>query len=94
MSQHRKIRVAVVFGGRSAEHAVSCVGAGRILAAIDPAKYEVVPIGITRAGQWVLTDNDPRRLAITKGQLPSVESVALAMPDTAADDVIVRGPGP
>jgi D-alanine--D-alanine ligase len=93
VSQHRKIRVAVVFGGRSAEHAVSCVGAGRILAAMDPAKYEVVPIGITRAGQWVLTDNDPQRLAITRGQLPSVESVALAVPESPTGGVIIKGPG-
>ncbi|MGE5288768.1 MAG: D-alanine--D-alanine ligase family protein [Micromonosporaceae bacterium] len=94
MSQHGKIRVAVVFGGRSAEHAVSCVGAGSVLAAIDPAKYEVVPIGITRGGQWVLTDNDPQRLAITGGELPSVESVALAVPGTPdAGNVVVKGPG-
>ncbi len=48
MSQQRKIRVAVVFGGRSAEHAVSCVSAGNVLGAIDTAKYEVIPIGITQ----------------------------------------------
>src|SRR5258708_5935634 len=42
----RKIRVAVVFGGRSTEHAVSCASAGLILSAIDPDRYEVLPIGI------------------------------------------------
>jgi len=97
VGQHRRIRVAVVFGGRSAEHAVSCVGAGSILAAIDPATYEVVPIGITRAGQWVLTDGDPRRLAIAGGRLPSVESVALEPADAPVtqgpDDLVVMGPG-
>ena len=94
MSQHGKIRVAVVFGGRSAEHAVSCVGAGSVLAAIDPAKYEVVPIGITRGGQWVLADNDPQRLAITGGELPSVESVALSVPGAPDEgSVVVKGPG-
>ena len=41
-----KIRVAVVFGGRSTEHAVSCASAGLILSAIDSDRYEVVPIGI------------------------------------------------
>jgi len=75
VSEQRKIRVAVVFGGRSTEHAVSCVSAGNVLAAIDTAKYEVIPIGITRAGQWVLAAGDPARLAITDGQLPSVESL-------------------
>ena len=75
MNHQRKIRVAVVFGGRSAEHAVSCVSAGNVLAAIDTGRYEVIPIGITREGQWVLTDGDPARLAIDDGRLPSVESL-------------------
>ena len=76
MSSARKIRVAVVFGGRSSEHAVSCASAGLILGAIDPERYEVVPIGIARDGRWVLTSADPARLALTSGTLPSVEAVA------------------
>jgi len=74
----RKIRVAVVFGGRSSEHAVSCASAGLILSAIDPERYEVLPIGITTDGRWVLTSGDPARLALSSGALPSVESVAVA----------------
>jgi D-alanine-D-alanine ligase len=66
-----KVRVAVVFGGRSAEHAISCVSAGSVMAALDPDRYEVVPVGITREGGWVLADPD-QRLAITDGQLPEV----------------------
>ena len=85
VSEQRKIRVAVVFGGRSTEHAVSCIGAGRVFAAMDPDRYEVVPIGITRAGQWVLTDGNPARLAIKAGQLPSVEAVALPLAKTAGE---------
>jgi D-alanine-D-alanine ligase len=75
VAQQRKIAVAVVFGGRSTEHAVSCVGAGNVLSAIDRERYEVVPVGITTAGRWVLADDDPARLAITDGRMPSVESV-------------------
>jgi len=71
----RKIRVAVVFGGRSTEHAVSCASAGLILSAIDPERYEVLPIGITTDGRWVLTSGDPARLALSGATLPSVESV-------------------
>src|SRR3954464_9697504 len=67
-----KVRVAVVFGGRSAEHAISCVSAGSVLAALDPGRYEVVPVGIARDGRWVLTDGDLGRLAITDGALPEV----------------------
>src|ERR1700727_656983 len=76
MGAQRKIRVAVVFGGRSGEHAVSCASAGLFLGAIDRDKYEVVPIGIARDGRWVLTSGDVSRLALTAGELPSVEAVA------------------
>jgi D-alanine-D-alanine ligase len=76
VSSQRKIRVAVVFGGRSTEHAVSCLGAGHLLAAIDPDRYEVVPIGVTTDGRWVLTSGSPERLAVRGGELPSVDSVA------------------
>jgi D-alanine-D-alanine ligase len=76
MGSARKVRVAVVFGGRSAEHAVSCASAGLVLGAIDRDQYDVVPIGIARDGSWVLTSGDPARLALTSGSSPSVEAVA------------------
>src|SRR6201984_769971 len=71
----RKIRVAVVFGGRSTEHAVSCASAGLILSAIDHDRYEVLPIGIATDGRWVLTSGDPARLALSSGSVPAGESV-------------------
>jgi D-alanine-D-alanine ligase len=76
VTEQRKIRVAVVFGGRGPEHAVSCMGGGNMLTAIDRELYDVVPIGITRDGNWVQVADDPGRLAITDGELPSVESMA------------------
>jgi len=76
VDKQRKIRVAVVFGGRGPEHAVSCMGGGNMLGSIDRDKYDVVPVGITRDGAWVLAADDPARLAATGGQLPSVEAVA------------------
>ena len=76
MSQKRKTRVAVVFGGRGPEHAISCASGGTVLACIDRDRYEVIPIGILPDGRWVLTADEPERLAITGGQLPSVEAVA------------------
>ena len=60
------MRVAVVFGGRSNEHAISCVSAGSILRNLDPQRFEVVAIGITPEGAWVLTDGDPDALAISQ----------------------------
>ena len=55
----RKPLVAVVFGGRSSEHAVSCATAAGVLSAIDRERYDVVPIGVSRDGSWVLVDDDP-----------------------------------
>ncbi|TNC20311.1 D-alanine--D-alanine ligase family protein [Amycolatopsis alkalitolerans] len=69
-----KARVAVVFGGRSTEHTISCVSAGSVLANLDPDRFEIVPIGITPEGGWVLGTSDPRKLEIHGKQLPSVES--------------------
>jgi D-alanine-D-alanine ligase len=56
----KKIRVAIIFGGRSGEHEVSLVSAKGIMAAIDKDKYEVLPIGITKEGRWIAA-GDPMR---------------------------------
>ena len=58
----KRIRLGVLFGGRSGEHEVSLVSAASLLKALDPAKYEVVPIGITREGRWRV-GSTPRQLA-------------------------------
>lgn len=79
----RRVRVAVVFGGRSNEHAISCVSAGSILRNLDPQRFEVTAIGITPQGSWVLTDGDPDALAISNRQLPAVTAQSgteLALP--------------
>ena len=68
-----RIRVAVVFGGRSSEHEISCVSAGGVLRALDPQQFDVVPVGITPKGEWVLVGAEPDRLAIEGGQLPSLD---------------------
>ncbi len=78
-----RVRVAVVFGGRSNEHAISCVSAGSILRNLDPERFDVLAIGITPEGSWVLTDGDPAALAITDRQLPEVTAASgteLALP--------------
>ncbi|MDE0774894.1 MAG: D-alanine--D-alanine ligase [Nocardioides sp.] len=73
-------RVAVVFGGRSSEHGISCVTAGSVLAAIEPTAYDVVAIGIARDGRWVLEQSGAERWSIAAGDasqgealLPSVD---------------------
>src|SRR5919206_112590 len=83
----RRIRVAVVFGGRSSEHAISCVSAGSVIGALDPERYDVVPVGITTDGRWVLADPD-QPLAITDGKLPEVTG---GTPVTLVGDPAGRG---
>ena len=83
MTASERVRVAVVFGGRSSEHAISCVSAGSILRNLDPQRFDVVAVGITPQGSWVLTDGNPDALAITNRQLPGVSDesgTALALP--------------
>ena len=67
-----KPRVAVLFGGRSSEHAVSCVTAAGVLGAIDTDKYDVVPIGIAKTGQWVLASGDTDEWSLSASSLPEV----------------------
>jgi D-alanine-D-alanine ligase len=57
-----KLRVGILFGGRSGEHEVSLLSAASVLKAIDKAKYEVVPIGITKDGRWLTSENAERLL--------------------------------
>jgi len=68
----RRPRVAVLFGGRSSEHAVSCVTAAGVLAAIDRERYDVVPVGITPTGRWVLVDEASAAFALGGSALPEV----------------------
>ena len=70
----KKLRVGILFGGRSGEHEVSLLSAASVLNAIDKDKYEVVPIGITKDGRWLTAEHaenllqgklvlEPRQLA-------------------------------
>jgi D-alanine-D-alanine ligase len=68
--------VAVVFGGQGPEHPVSCLGAGAVLATLDRDRYDVIPVGILPDGRWTLARDEPERLAISGGRLPSVADVA------------------
>jgi D-alanine-D-alanine ligase len=85
--------VAVVFGGRSSEHSISCISAGSVIAALDPEKYDVVPVGIATDGRWVLESAEPGHLALgPAGELPSVtgdREIAL----TPRQGLVVTEPG-
>ena len=71
-SPSRKVRVALVFGGRSGEHSISAATAAGVMKAIDREKYDVLPVGITRDGEWVLPSVDAARFELTSGALPEV----------------------
>jgi D-alanine-D-alanine ligase len=90
-----KIRVAVVYGGRSSEHGISVVSAGSVISALDPDKYEVVPVGITPAGGWVLTAGDPAAMRITGRTVPTVsEGAAVVLPgDPTTKGLVTVEPG-
>lgn len=72
---NKKLRVAVVFGGRSGEHEVSLMSARSVIAALDPAKYEVTQIGITHDGKWHTGENVLD--ALESGTTESLEHVIL-----------------
>jgi D-alanine-D-alanine ligase len=74
MAATAKTRLAILYGGRSAEHQVSVVSARSVMEALDPDRFEVVPIAITRDGAWLLPDRSPLELAAPDGTLPEVEA--------------------
>ncbi|HJB11055.1 MAG TPA: D-alanine--D-alanine ligase [Candidatus Brachybacterium merdavium] len=65
--------VALLFGGRSGEHGISCVTAGGILAAIDRDRYDVIAIGITREGRWLLVSDDASDWTLVDGRTPEID---------------------
>ncbi len=85
-----RIRLVVVFGGRSAEHDVSCISARHVLAAADPARYVVEPIAITQQGQWVRAEEAARALERGADALPEHLSASGPpvdlLPELAAHD--------
>jgi D-alanine-D-alanine ligase len=79
-----RLRVLLLFGGQSAEHDVSRVSAVAVARALDPARYEVVPVGITREGRWLLAE--AARAALDAGDVPSafpVEGPPVRMSESA-----------
>jgi D-alanine-D-alanine ligase len=66
-----RVRLIVLFGGQSAEHEVSCTSARYVLGAVDPSRYDTLPVGITREGQWVRADDAIAALQQGATALPS-----------------------
>ena len=71
----KKVKIGLIFGGRSGEHEVSLQSAQGVMGAIDREKYEIVPIGITQEGRW-LAAGDPMK-ALTSGEVAQSNPAAL-----------------
>ena len=83
----KKLKVAVLFGGRSGEHAVSLVSAASIMQAMDRERYEIVPVGITEEGRW-LCGGDPLR-ALQEKQVPGGCFFASIVTDPPAPGIML-----
>ncbi|MCL4458330.1 MAG: D-alanine--D-alanine ligase [Chloroflexi bacterium] len=81
-----KLRIGVIFGGRSSEHEISLLSAASVIKAIDPNKYDVVPIGITKEGRWLIS-GDPLK-ALLAGVTASGEDTALRADPTQRGMII------
>ena len=72
MAETAKIRVVVMYGGKADEHSISCISTAGVLRALDTDRFEPVPVGITKQGQWIVDGEDPRGWDMADG-LPVVE---------------------
>lgn len=79
-----KRKVAVIFGGRSAEHEVSCVSARSVVDALDPDRFDVVPIGVDKTGAWHLLTEVPKLPQVEPGQRPVLPSIGAEAGPTVA----------
>jgi D-alanine-D-alanine ligase len=94
----RRIRLALLFGGRSTEHAISCVSAANVLRVLDRARYDVVPVGIAPDGRWVVVPDDSAALDARTGALPEIDADAAGVrvvlaADPTAPELLVLDPG-
>jgi len=89
MNAKKRLRIGVLFGGRSGEHEVSLASAASVIRALDPEKYEAVPIGITKDGRWLVGTGAVKMLPEV---LKSGERVILPA-DPSAAALVAVGPG-
>ncbi len=68
-----KLNIALLFGGPSSEHEISCATAAGVMGAINREKYNLIPVGITKAGEWIVAEDNVSKWALRKGNLATVE---------------------
>ena len=84
----KKLRVGILFGGRSGEHEISLLSAASVFNAIDKSKYEVVPIGITKEGRWV-TAADAEQLLAGESARPTQQHLRAGDPEATASAAVL-----
>jgi D-alanine-D-alanine ligase len=94
MSQPRKT-IGLLFGGRSAEHEVSKLSAANVLRALDPDRYDIVPIGIGRDGRWLLCDNgNGGGRGAQSLEIPDGAPQVTLLPGGAGETIVLNGSAP
>jgi D-alanine-D-alanine ligase len=88
----RRIRVAVIAGGRSSEHEISIESARSVLNALDPARYETTAIGIGRSGRWELDASSSKLLELSRSDVETLPVVADSAPAKALGEIDVALP--
>lgn len=91
-SSSHKIRVAVLFGGRSGEHEISLQSAASVIRNLDTDKFEIIPIGIDKAGQWRLGSMKSLHVEGKSLKLPEFDGKAIALPSPKAKGVLPASP--
>lgn len=91
MQQDKKIRLALIFGGQSSEHEVSCVSGNTVAGALDRDKYEITFIGITKDGHWLLVENESDIANLAWEKDADSKPRAIISPDTEHHLIIKRG---
>src|SRR3954454_3409218 len=92
----KKLRVGIIYGGRSGEHEVSLASAAAVVQNLDPARYDAVPIRIDKAGRWSLPPEPPKVMKaadVIKGALAAGEKLVAPDADAAPEAHMVAHPG-
>ena len=75
-----KKRIVVLYGGKADEHPISCISTAGVLKAMDTERFEPIPVGITKDGQWIVNGEDPRGWDLSGDALPEVKVIPQSRP--------------
>ena len=75
-----KKRIVVLYGGKADEHPISCISTAGVLKAMDTERFEPIPVGITKSGQWIVNGEDPRGWDLSVDALPEVKVTPQSRP--------------